>query len=60
MFNPKRKGFFPVLLVKVQQSLSEEEKNRFAGLTSPEERIKFVLGLSRVNSENEDNLFKVE
>ena len=59
MFNPKRKGFFPVLLVKIQNGLTEEEKNEFAGLGSNAERVKFVLQLERVASRHEDDLFKV-
>ena len=58
MFCPKKKGFFPFLYTKLDESLSLEERKTFAGLTTHEDRLKFVLNLPRTSSENEDNLFR--
>lgn len=59
MFCPKKKGFFPYLSIKIQESLSPEEKNAFGNLSNLRDRIKFVLSLPRLSSQHEDNLFKI-
>ena len=56
MFSPKRKGFFPYLHVKLQESLSEEEKTRFAELETRKQRIEFLMQLPRLCQDDDEAL----
>ena len=58
MFCPKRTGFLPVLWVKFEAGLSEDEKATFSKLNTPVERLDFVLDQPRISSEQEDGLFQ--
>lgn len=59
MFCSKKKGYFPFLAQKIQESLSVEDKSTFASFKTLEDRLKFVLSLPRLSSAYEDNLFKI-
>jgi hypothetical protein len=52
MYHPDNKGFFPLLALKVEQSLSIEEKAEFGSKTTLKDRLRFVNGLARLNGDD--------
>ena len=47
MYNPKQSGFFPLVQLKVEEGISNEDKEFYLGLETLEEKIKVIeyLGL---------------
>lgn len=58
MYNPKQTGFFPLIQLKIEESLSPQEKSQYLNLTSLEEKIKWLNNLPRVSSEDQDNILR--
>lgn len=61
MFCPKRKGFFPIVLHKFTQGLTDEEERTFIKLETLEDRIDYVrelIGDSRPDGEIFRNLIR--
>ena len=59
MYHPTNKGFFPLLALKMDQSLSIEEKSEFAAKKSLADKIGYVNGLPRLNGDDPSyNMFR--
>jgi hypothetical protein len=52
MYHPSNKGFFPMLALRIEQSLSLEEKAGFESQKSLKDKIKFVNNLQRLNGDD--------
>ena len=39
MYNPKQTGFFPIIQHKIEEGLSQQEKDFYLGLPSLEEKL---------------------
>ena len=58
MYNPKQTGFFPLIQLKVEESLSQQEKDLYLNLPSLEEKLQWMYKLSRLSSDHQDNVLK--
>ena len=58
MYNPKQTGFFPLIQLKVEEGLSQQEKDYYLGLPSLEEKLKWIYKLPRLSSDHQDNVLK--
>ena len=58
MYHPDHKGFFPLIQLKIEEGLSEEELAEFSALSTLEEKIKWVYKLPRISSDHGDNMLK--
>ena len=57
MYHPKQQGFFPIIHLKIEEGLSQDEKNYYLGLTLTE-KIEWIYNLPRLSSTNEDNIIR--
>ena len=61
MYHPTNKGFFPLLTLRVDQSLSMEEKTEFESQKSLREKLTFINNLPRLNGDDPTfNVFRFE
>ena len=58
MYNPKQTGFFPIIQLKVEESLSTQEKEDYLKLETLEDRIRWIHKLPRVSSDHQDNVLR--
>lgn len=58
MYNPKQTGFFPLIQLKIEESLSQTEKSEYLKLPSLEDKIQWLNKLPRVSSDHQDNILK--
>ena len=59
MYHPTNKGFFPLLALKMEQSLSIEEKSEFEAKKTLADKIGYVNGLPRLNGDDPSyNMFR--
>jgi hypothetical protein len=52
MYHPSNKGFFPLLAMKVEQSLSIEEMAAFEARKTLKDKIVYVNSLPRLNGDD--------
>ena len=52
MYHPTNKGFFPLLALRVEQSLSIEEKFEFDSKKSLPEKLTYINSLPRLNGDD--------
>ena len=58
MYNPKQNGFFPILQLKIEESISQQEKDFYLQLPTLEEKLKWIYKLPRLSSDHQDNVLK--
>jgi hypothetical protein len=60
MYHPTNQGFFPLLVMRVEQSLSIEEKAAFASQKTLKDRLSYVNNLTRLNGDDPTmNIFRL-
>ena len=58
MYNPKQSGFFPLVQLKVEEGISNEDREFYLGLETLEEKVKWIHAMPRISSDHQDNILK--
>ncbi len=58
MYHPDQRGFFPIIQMKIEEGLSDEDKAEFLSLSRLEEKVAWIHKLPRVSSDHGDNIFR--
>ena len=58
MYNPKQNGWFPLIQLKIEEGLSDTDKEAYLKLKTLQEKVQWLHSLPRISSDQEDNVLR--